>query len=87
MLLYENDHGRYMTWAIPDSGLDAQGRALDTQPNVKLNFRCESPYWYAVNQTSVTFENAERGLFAAVFVPGAISGGAITCGRRTTRGR
>jgi hypothetical protein len=61
VLLYENDHGRYMTWAIPDGGLDAESRALDTQPNVKLNFRCESPYWHAVNPISVAFENAGTG--------------------------
>lgn len=60
-LLYENDHGRYMTWAIPDGGLNAEGRALDAQPNVKLNFRCESPYWYAANPASVTFDNAGTG--------------------------
>jgi len=61
VLIYENDHGRYMTYAMPDGGLDAQSRTLDTQPNVKLNFRCESPYWYAVNQSSVAFEDAGEG--------------------------
>ncbi len=61
MLIYENDNGRYLTWAIPDGGLDAGVRMLDTQPNVKLSFRCESPYWYAVNPTSVAFENAGEG--------------------------
>lgn len=61
VLLYENDHGRYMTWAIPFGGLDAQGRSLDTQPNVRLSFRCDSPYWYAMNTTSVAFENTGEG--------------------------
>jgi hypothetical protein len=61
VLLYENDNGRYMTYAVPDGGMDAQGRTLDTQPNVKLHFRCESPYWFAVNPTSIVFENAGVG--------------------------
>ena len=42
-------------------GLDAGSRALDTQPNVKLNFRCDSPYWYAVAQTSVAFQSSGTG--------------------------
>jgi len=67
VLLYENDNGRYMTYAIPYGGLDAGSRTLDAQPNVKLNFRCDSPYWYAVNQTSVAFENAGKG-FSLPFV-------------------
>lgn len=61
VLIYENDYGRYMTWAIPIGGLDAQGRTLDVQPNVKLSFRCDSPYLYAMNQTSISFENAGEG--------------------------
>ncbi len=60
-LIYENDNGRYMTYAIPDGGLNAQSRALNTQPNLRLNFRCESPYWYAVNPTQITFDNAGSG--------------------------
>ena len=66
VLIYENDNGRYMTYAVPDGGLDAQGRTLDTQPNVKLNFRCESPYWYAVNPSSVVFADTGEG-FALPF--------------------
>ncbi|HPF86502.1 MAG TPA: phage tail family protein [Candidatus Limiplasma sp.] len=69
VLLYENDNGRYMTWAIPCGGLDASARALDTQPNVKLSFRCESPYWYAVNPTSVVFENTGAGFTFPFFFP------------------
>jgi hypothetical protein len=67
VLLYENDHGRYMTYAIPFGGLDAGSRTLNTQPNVRLNFRCDSPYWYAANTTSVAFENDGEG-FSLPFV-------------------
>ena len=67
VLIYENDHGRYMTYAIPCGGLDAGSRTLDTQPNIRLNFRCDSPYWYAVNTVSVLFENAGEG-FSLPFV-------------------
>lgn len=66
ILIYENDNGRYMTYAMPDGGLDAQGRTLDTQPNLRLSFRCDSPYWYDVNQAMVAFEDAGEG-FALPF--------------------
>ncbi|HPJ01770.1 MAG TPA: phage tail family protein [Candidatus Limiplasma sp.] len=66
VLIYENDHARYMTYAVPDGGLDAQGRTLDTQPNLRLGFRCESPYWFAAIPSSVAFEDAGEG-FAMPF--------------------
>lgn len=69
MLIYENDNGRFMTWGMPDSGLDAAARTLDTQPNVKLNFRCDSPFWYAVSATSVQFTNTEAGFTLPFSLP------------------
>ena len=61
LLIYENDYIRYMTWAVPDGGLEAKSRTLDTQPNLKVTFRCESPYWFAVNPSSVLFEYSGEG--------------------------
>ena len=61
LLIYENDYIRYMTWAVPDGGLEAKNRVLDTQPNLKVTFRCESPYWFAVNPSSVVFEYSGEG--------------------------
>ena len=61
MLIYENDYIRYMTWAVPDGGLEAKSRIRDTQPNLKVTFRCESPYWFAVNTSSVVFEYSGKG--------------------------
>ena len=86
MLIYENDYGRYMTCAVPDGGLDAQSRVLDTQPNVKLSFRCDSPYWFAVNQSSVVFENAGEGFNLPFTFPVDLGGGTIA-GMQTTPGK
>lgn len=77
VLIYENDNGRYMTYTVPDGGLDAQGRTLDTQPNVKLSFRCESPYWYAANASSVVFEDTGDGFTLPFLFP-------VEFGRRDT---
>ena len=69
MLIYENDHGRYLTYAIPDGGLDAAGRVLHTQTNVKLSFRCESPFWYDVNPSSVVFAYSGEGFILPFTLP------------------
>ena len=61
-LLYENDFGRFITSAVPSDGLDAGSRFLHTQPNIKLRFKCESPYWYDDSVTSVTFAPSGGGL-------------------------
>ncbi len=61
VLIYENDSVRYMTWAVPDGGLEAKSRTNDTQPNLKVTFRCESPYWFAINPSSVVFEYSGEG--------------------------
>ena len=61
MLIYENDYVRYMTWAVPDGGLEAKKRVQDTQPNLKVTFRCESPYWFAINTSFVAFEYSGEG--------------------------
>ena len=61
-LIYDNDNGRYMTYAIPDGGLDAKTRLLDNQLSVRLDFRCESPYWYDNVETDIAFSYAGEGL-------------------------
>lgn len=67
ILIYENDYGRYMTWAMPDGGLEAKSRVNDAQPSLKVSFRCESPYWFEVNQSSVVFDYSGEG-FSLPFV-------------------
>ena len=54
-LIYENDYGRYETYAVPEGGLEAEKRIRNIQPNLKLTFRCESPYWYELARREVYF--------------------------------
>jgi hypothetical protein len=61
-LIYENDQGKYMTWAMPDGGLDSKTRMLDNQLSVKLDFRCESPYWYDNIESEIAFVYTSGGL-------------------------
>jgi hypothetical protein len=66
-LIYENDQGKYMTYAVPDGGLDANGRFLNAQPNIKLDFRCESPYWYDDYLSELKFAYSAGTGFALPF--------------------
>ena len=66
MLIYENDYVRYMTYAVPDGGLNAKNRVLNAQTGMKISFRCESPYWFSVNPSSVVFDYSGEG-FALPF--------------------
>ena len=61
VLVYENDSIQYMTYAVPMGGLQAKNRMMDAQPNMKLEFRCESPYWYAMNASTITFAYSGLG--------------------------
>lgn len=54
-LIYENDAGRRMTYAVPEGGLDAGKRFLNNQPSLRLNFRCESPFVFDVDETAAAF--------------------------------
>jgi hypothetical protein len=83
VLIYENDYirsrtleapppsgnGMYMTYAVPDGGLNAKSRILDTQPDLKISFRCESPFWYAVNPSSVAFTYTGEGFMLPYSFP------------------
>jgi hypothetical protein len=68
-LIYENDYGRFITPAIPDNGMDAKSRILNTQANLKLSFRCESPYWYDDAVSSVEFAYESGGLTLPFSLP------------------
>ena len=61
-LLYENDLGGFVTNAVPNDGLDTVSRVMNTQPNVKLSFRCESPFWFDDNVSFVDFTPSAVGL-------------------------
>ena len=60
-LIYENDYVRYMTYAVPVDGLASKKRVLNAQPSLKVNFRCESPFLYSINTSSVVFDYSGEG--------------------------
>lgn len=71
-LIYQNDHGTWWTWAVPQGGLDWGKRILDIQPSVTLEFLCESPLWYGPAE-AVVFSGTTGGLrlpFAMPFTLG-----------------
>lgn len=74
-LIYENDYGRWQTYAVPEGGLDAGSRVGNVQPSVKLSFRCESPYWYSTAESELRFSYSGEGFTLPFSFP-------ITFGRR-----
>lgn len=61
IIIYENDYGRWQTYAIPESGLEASARIMNVQPSMKITFRCERPYWYQTFQHEITFGYTGEG--------------------------
>lgn len=68
-LIYENDFGRWWTWAVPEKGLDWGDRKQNVHPSVTLTFRCESPYWFSVGKNVVDFRARDNGLTFAMTFP------------------
>ncbi len=60
-LIYENDYGRWQTYAIPDGGLEPVKRYGNAQPDMKIGFRCESPYLYAATEDEIEFSYSGIG--------------------------
>ncbi|MDD3410638.1 MAG: phage tail family protein [Eubacteriales bacterium] len=69
VLIYENDSGRWQTGAIPENGLDAGSRVQNVQPNLKLSFRCESPYWYTPLESRAVIGETVSGLTLPFTLP------------------
>lgn len=60
-LLYENDYGRWQTYAVPEGGLDAATRVGNVQPSMRLTFRCESPFWFSTVPEEIRFSYSGEG--------------------------
>ncbi len=67
-LIYQNDHGTWWTWAVPQGGLDWGRRIADIQPSVTLAFLCESPFWYGPAE-AVVFTGTMGGLQLPLTTP------------------
>lgn len=59
--IYENDFGRWYTPVMPDGGLAPDKRILNVQPLLKMSFKRESPFWYAMSDEGVEFSYTPGG--------------------------
>ena len=60
-IMYENDSGRWWTWAIPETGPDFDNRIRNFLTDIPITFRCESPYWYSPTQSNVLLAYSGEG--------------------------
>lgn len=68
-LIYENDHGSWWTWAVPEGDVDWKGRACDAHVNIKLSFACESAFLYGIAPNAVTFQRRRSGFRLPMRMP------------------
>ena len=68
-LIYENDHGSWWTWAVPEGNVDWKGRACDAHVNIKLSFACESAFLYGIAPNAVTFQRRRSGFRLPMRMP------------------
>ena len=54
-IIYENDYGRWWTWAVPAHEVDWGSRAGNYALKTKVRFVCESPFWHSMAQTGIRF--------------------------------
>jgi len=73
-LIYENDYGRWMTPAMPMEGMMPDARIENAQTGLKIEFRCESPFFYSTVALETSFSYTDSGLelpFAFPFTLGS----------------
>lgn len=58
-LLYENNHGRWWTWAVPSGDISWGKRIGSFTVNTKLRFVCESPWWFSMASDEISFRYGE----------------------------
>lgn len=61
-LVYENDHGAWWTWAVPQGGVDWGARTMDVHTDVSVRFTCESPFLYGSEPREAVFRQTSGGL-------------------------
>lgn len=59
-LIYENDHGKWWCYAIPEE-TDPEKRFQNWFLSAKLPFRCASPYWKTMGTSSAMLEMGNGG--------------------------
>ncbi len=61
-IIYQNDYGTWWTWALPGKMPAWPKRIQDIHASVKVSFDCDSPYWFAMEENSGSFESSNEGL-------------------------
>lgn len=61
-LFYENDLGKWWTYAVPMEGPTFGARKSNALLKGRLRFRCERPYWYAYTENRASFTYSGTGL-------------------------
>ena len=56
-LIYQNNFGRWWTWAVPSRPPRWPRRLQDLHANIKTSFECDSPYWFSTSDNSTAFVN------------------------------
>jgi hypothetical protein len=57
-LEYQNDHGKWWTWAIPQGAPKFSKRAQNVHPDIKISFECDTPYWFSMDEKAAGFETS-----------------------------
>lgn len=60
-IVYQNDHGQYWTWAVPEGHISFDNRIRDWQYSTPLSFRCERPYWSSMAQKMAVLAFSDAG--------------------------
>lgn len=68
-LIYENDAGRYWTYAIPDTPPEDGSRFLHALSGVTVTFACDSPYWNAFETCTHTLSMSDTGFSLPFSLP------------------
>lgn len=54
-LYYQNDNGRWWTYAVPESGPDEGSRYANWLGALTVSFSCESAYWFSIAREEASF--------------------------------
>lgn len=65
-LIYENDVGRWWTYAVPEGGMNGGSRAQDNLIDMHVTFHCDSPYWFSMEDNYITLQMGD-GSFTLPF--------------------
>lgn len=79
-LIYENDHGRWWTWAAPAGEVHWGARVGEYLSGAKVRFLCESPYWYDMSPAILRFQYGSSALQLPFTLP-------LRLGYRSFQGR